>query len=308
MSTLTTNHDLIKLQYTDLPDLTAFNPNWDKIDEMLHDPEVFIAELDVTTNAEIEAAYQAGKVMILSYNNATYPIFTRYDANTHVFGRIDSFGILEEYGCMNDAWQTQVIEFAKASEVKTYKLTKSGKEIKLDASSGTDYTIKENFGVTLHSMNNDSVTTLKITGLYNFEGLQNCSALLSSKSGELVLFTIGSGDNGTVAKAVRLSDGAKRIKSIKYSSSEKAIYVEMDTWCNNLGVQPLTTSAELYDPVIAVESAPDTAVEVAIDSYSDLQTSVSNLETNFRNISASTTDLTAGTSSLANGEIYLVYE
>lgn len=74
--------------------------------------EVFIATYGETTNAEIEAAYQAGKAIFVSVSKL-YPIvpLTSRSSNgtTHMFNNQISNVILFSYKCIKDTWQTSVI-------------------------------------------------------------------------------------------------------------------------------------------------------------------------------------------------------
>ena len=47
------------------------------------DSDVFIATYGTTTSAEIEAAYQAGKVVACIYNGSTYTLWRRQSSTTH---------------------------------------------------------------------------------------------------------------------------------------------------------------------------------------------------------------------------------
>lgn len=74
--------------------------------------DVFIATYGTTTNAEIEAAYRAGKAIFVSRSNL-YPIvpLTSRSSNgtAFVFNNQISNVSLFSYQCTNDTWQTKVI-------------------------------------------------------------------------------------------------------------------------------------------------------------------------------------------------------
>lgn len=68
--------------------------------------DVFIATYGTTTNAEIEAAYQAGKPIIAIYPGKflQYNIFQRSHANSHKFSTFALNGKVFTIQCVNDVW------------------------------------------------------------------------------------------------------------------------------------------------------------------------------------------------------------
>lgn len=73
---------------------------------------VFVAQWDVTTSAELEAAYQAGKLVVVKHptNGRTYVMFKREQEVLHGFYALDSTGsygkktVLEYCYCVQDNW------------------------------------------------------------------------------------------------------------------------------------------------------------------------------------------------------------
>lgn len=73
---------------------------------------VFVAQWDVTTSAELEAAYQAGKLVVVKHptNGRTYVMFKRELEVIHGFYALDSTGsygkktVLEYCYCVQDNW------------------------------------------------------------------------------------------------------------------------------------------------------------------------------------------------------------
>lgn len=68
--------------------------------------DVFIAEYGATTNAEIEAAYQAGKPIIAIRPGSVvqYHIFQRSHATSHKFSTFALNGQVVTIQCVNDVW------------------------------------------------------------------------------------------------------------------------------------------------------------------------------------------------------------
>lgn len=73
--------------------------------------DVFIATYGTTTNAEIEAAYQAGKVVECVYKDVVYRLDRRLSSTRHLFSTVFSANIgvaisayLRRMVCNNDIW------------------------------------------------------------------------------------------------------------------------------------------------------------------------------------------------------------
>lgn len=73
--------------------------------------DVFIAKYGTTTNAEIEAAYQAGKVVECVYNDVVYRLDKRMSSTRHLFSAVfaPNIGVsisayLRRMACISDSW------------------------------------------------------------------------------------------------------------------------------------------------------------------------------------------------------------
>ena len=66
--------------------------------------EIFWATYGTTTSAEIEAAYQAGKLCLVTYGVAAYMLVTRVTGTYHTFGSVSTGGRLGFCLCNNNAW------------------------------------------------------------------------------------------------------------------------------------------------------------------------------------------------------------
>lgn len=71
----------------------------------VHETQVFVATYGTTTNAQIEAAYQAGKICVVNYNGKYYVLTERTSATRHFFtaARINT---IYSVNCDNDVWAT----------------------------------------------------------------------------------------------------------------------------------------------------------------------------------------------------------
>lgn len=77
--------------------------------------EVFWAEYGTTTNAEIEAAYQAGQIILCNYNNRTYRMGWRVSETRHrFFAAQDTF--MYGLSCFSDVWRTTANQLEEAGE------------------------------------------------------------------------------------------------------------------------------------------------------------------------------------------------
>lgn len=73
--------------------------------------DVFIAKYGTTTNAEIEAAYQAGKAIFLKYNdNISSVPLNSHSKNVANFYKTDTNVGITRYRCLNGNWSTTTID------------------------------------------------------------------------------------------------------------------------------------------------------------------------------------------------------
>ena len=75
--------------------------------------DVFIATYGTTTSAEIEAAYQAGKIVVCVYNGSVYYLNRRMSETRHIFSTIFPTSIsasmssyLRKIACISDVWES----------------------------------------------------------------------------------------------------------------------------------------------------------------------------------------------------------
>ena len=81
--------------------------------------EVFWATYGTTTSAEIEAAYQAGKLCLATYGVAIYMLVTRVSATYHIFGSASTGGRLGFCLCNNNTWSVSNVPIpTKTSELQ----------------------------------------------------------------------------------------------------------------------------------------------------------------------------------------------
>lgn len=71
--------------------------------------DVFWATYSVTTSEEIEAAYQAGKVVLCFYSLYLYRLVRRVSSNFVVFGVVND-GYNRKLQCSNDTWSGMEVE------------------------------------------------------------------------------------------------------------------------------------------------------------------------------------------------------
>lgn len=86
--------------------------------------EVFKATYGTTTSAQIEDAYQAGKIIICIYNNFIYQMVYRYSSTVHYF--VAPYGEFHyQIYCNNNNWASSSVELAFASDIagKANKVT-----------------------------------------------------------------------------------------------------------------------------------------------------------------------------------------
>lgn len=70
------------------------------------DKDVFIATYGTTTNAEIEAAYQAGRAVLCKYDGILYRLSWRVSPTTHLFDAISSYTCYS-LTCTNNSWKNR---------------------------------------------------------------------------------------------------------------------------------------------------------------------------------------------------------
>lgn len=65
--------------------------------------DVYIAQYGVTTSAEIEDAFQAGKMVLVERSSRYMPLVTRNNSSSHLFGA-SATGFAYWCSCINDTW------------------------------------------------------------------------------------------------------------------------------------------------------------------------------------------------------------
>lgn len=80
-----------------------------------NDSDIFIATYGTTTSAEIEAAYQAGKMVIAKKLGYFAPLIVRMSNLIHVFGSVNKF-----FQCRSDIWQELTPEFNPSTHASTH--------------------------------------------------------------------------------------------------------------------------------------------------------------------------------------------
>ena len=73
--------------------------------------EVFWATYGTTTSAEIEAAYQAGKLIACSYNDKVYIMYARASSAAHIFISFVYGNMRYVLRCLSNSWDTQTVGF-----------------------------------------------------------------------------------------------------------------------------------------------------------------------------------------------------
>ena len=124
----------------------------------------------------------------------------------------------------------------------------------------------------MQAMSNSTVAYVKIsdfgawgTGAWYQKGF---SMLITSRGGEMIWLAVSSDDSNTNAKAIRLLNTYSKIAGVYYSSSESAVYVKVNAWCNNINAHILSNVNGDYVPTVATASAlASDAVEVKIAEF-----------------------------------------
>ena len=94
------------------------------------------------------------------------------------------------------------------------------------------------------------------------------SMLISSRAGEMIWVAVSSDDSNTNAKAIRLLNTYGKILNIYYSTSESALYVKANAWCNNVCAHIISNLNGDYVANVAQASAlASDAVEIKITEF-----------------------------------------
>ena len=83
-------------------------------------PDVYWATYGTTTSAQIEAAYQAGQLCGVEYNNRIYFLEYRTSATKHGFRVVDvvsQAGTIFSINCTSDVWSTSTLTLANSSDI-----------------------------------------------------------------------------------------------------------------------------------------------------------------------------------------------
>lgn len=121
-------------------------------------------------------------------------------------------------------------------------------------------------------MSNSGTAYVKISGFGNW-GTGNWydkgfAMLITSRGGELIWVAVSSDDSNTNAKAIRLLNTYSKINAIHYSTSESAVYVTVNAWCNNVNAHILSNVNGDYIPTVAQANAlPSDAVKITIAEF-----------------------------------------
>lgn len=121
-------------------------------------------------------------------------------------------------------------------------------------------------------LSNSGTAYVKISGFGNW-GTGNWyekgfAMLITSRGGELIWVAVSSDDSNTNAKAIRLLNTYSKITAIHYSTSESAVYVTVNAWCNNVNAHILSNVNGDYIPTVAQANAlPSDAVKITIAEF-----------------------------------------
>ena len=109
-----------------------------------NDSDVFIATYGETTCAEMEAAYQAGKLLVMRRNgNLTAHLYRRYSENQFAFNTVGRI-----FQCFMDSWSSQTVEYTPSKHASEH------------ASGGTDPITPESIGASPASHAEDTAIHL----------------------------------------------------------------------------------------------------------------------------------------------------
>ena len=108
-----------------------------------NDSDVFISTYGETTSVELEAAYQAGKLLVMRNGNLTAPLFKRFSENQFMFV---AAGL--SYQCFYEMWASGSLEFDPSKHASAH------------ASGGTDPITPESIGASPASHAEDTAIHL----------------------------------------------------------------------------------------------------------------------------------------------------
>ena len=121
-------------------------------------------------------------------------------------------------------------------------------------------------------ISNSGVAYVKISGFGNWGTgdwyAKGFSMIITSRGGELIWVAVSSDDSNTNAKAIRLLNAYSKINAIHYSTSESAVYVTVNAWCNNVNAHILSNVNGDYIPtVVQANALPGDAVKITIAEF-----------------------------------------
>jgi hypothetical protein len=97
-----------------------YDTEW--VDESGGTSEIFWATYDVTTSAEIEAAYQAGKMVCFEYLTIVYTLCRRSSETIHDFMSLSSSSSVRYAMCSNNSWSISATSIPAAATAKPSNL------------------------------------------------------------------------------------------------------------------------------------------------------------------------------------------
>lgn len=76
---------------------------------------VFVATYGETTSVEMEAAYQAGKLLVMRNGNLTAHLYRRYSDHQFAFNTVERI-----FQCFTDSWSSQTFKSTPSSHAGTH--------------------------------------------------------------------------------------------------------------------------------------------------------------------------------------------